>query len=115
MVGYNINHEFNSNWTFLQNARFTDASLYQENTYHTAGLNSDGTLTRTPYSTDEELKGFVIDNQVSGIVDIAGIENNLLFGIDYQSMDGNTIYSAYSVDASSGFGKFDPLNQNNNL
>ncbi|WP_099608217.1 TonB-dependent siderophore receptor [Vibrio coralliilyticus] len=115
MVGYKINHEFNSNWTFLQNARFTDASLYQENTYHTAGLNSDGTLTRTPYSTDEELKGFVIDNQVSGIVDIAGIENNLLFGIDYQSMDGNTIYSAYSVDASSGFGKFDPLNPNNNL
>ncbi len=34
MVGYKINHEFNSNWTFLQNARYTDASLYQENTYH---------------------------------------------------------------------------------
>ncbi|MCG9681740.1 TonB-dependent siderophore receptor [Vibrio sp. Isolate23] len=115
MVGYKINHEFNSNWTLLQNARFIDASLYQENTYHTAGLNSDGTLTRTPYSTDEELKGFVIDNQVSGIVDIAGIENNLLFGIDYQSMDGNTVYSEYGVDASSGFGKFEPLNPNNNL
>jgi iron complex outermembrane receptor protein len=26
MVGYKINHEFNSNWTFLQNARFTHAS-----------------------------------------------------------------------------------------
>ncbi|WP_339389780.1 TonB-dependent siderophore receptor [Vibrio neptunius] len=115
MVGYKINHEFNSNWTFLQNARFTDASLYQENTYHTAGLNADGTLTRTPYSTDEELKGFVMDNQVSGTVDIAGIENNLLFGIDYQSMDGNTVYSDYSVAATSGFGKFDPLNPNNNL
>ena len=34
MLGYKINHQINDNWTFLQNARYTDASLYQENTYH---------------------------------------------------------------------------------
>lgn len=114
MVGYKIHHQFNSNWTFLQNARVTKADLYQENTYHATAVNLDGTLTRYPYSTDEELKGFVIDNQVSGAIDIAGVENNLLFGVDYQSMDGDVAYTSYSVVPGSGFVPFDPLNPNNN-
>ena len=114
MVGYKIHHQFNSNWTFLQNARVTKADLYQENTYHATAVNPDGTLTRYPYSTDEELKGFVIDNQVSGAIDIAGVENNLLFGVDYQSMDGDVAYTSYSVAPGSGFVSFDPLNPNNN-
>lgn len=114
MVGYKVNHQFNSNWTFLQNARLTRADLYQENTYHVSAVNADGTLSRYPYSTDEELNGFVIDNQISGMVDIAGLENNVLLGIDYQSMEGEVAYTSYSVAQGSSFGSFDPLHPNNN-
>ena len=115
MVGYKVNHEFNSNWVFLQNARYTDASLYQENTYHHSfDPNNPNQLARELYSTDESFKGFVIDNQLSGAVSINGFDHNVLVGLDYQNMDGNTNYSTYSSSGSS-FGNFDPLNPNNDL
>ncbi|MGF1764512.1 TonB-dependent siderophore receptor [Aliivibrio kagoshimensis] len=115
IAGYKINHELNDNWTFLQNARYTDASLYQENTYHQSyNSSTPNQLTRSLYSTDESFKGFVIDNQLSGVVDVGSIENNILIGVDYQDMDGNVNYSSYSAN-SSGFTGFDPLNPNNDL
>ncbi|KAB0465422.1 TonB-dependent siderophore receptor [Vibrio kanaloae] len=115
MIGYKINHDFNNNWTFLQNARYTDASLYQENTYHLSyDPSTPNQLARALYSTDESFKGFVIDNQLSGIVDVGSVEHNLLLGLDYQDMDGNVNYSSYSASGS-GFNSFDPLNPNNDL
>ncbi|MEZ9468967.1 TonB-dependent siderophore receptor [Vibrio lentus] len=115
MVGYKINHDFNDNWTFLQNSRYTDASLYQENTYH---LSYDpitpNQLSRALYSTDESFKGFVIDNQLSGVIKAGSIEHNVLVGVDYQNMDGDVNYSSYSANGS-GFNSFDPLNPNNDL
>lgn len=114
MVGYKINHDINSNWTFLQSARYTDASLNQENTYHHSyDSSTPNQLARVLYSTDESLKGFVIDNQLSGIVELGNVEHNVLFGIDYQSMDGNVNYSEYGTSGS-GFNSFDPTNPNNN-
>ncbi|WGV99461.1 TonB-dependent siderophore receptor [Vibrio sp. YMD68] len=115
MVGYKINHDFNNNWTFLQNARYTDASLYQENTYHVSyDSNTPNQLSRYLYSTDESFKGFVIDNQLSGLIQAGSIEHNVLVGIDYQNMDGDVNYSSYSANVS-GFNSFDPLNPNNDL
>ncbi|MGC9460305.1 TonB-dependent siderophore receptor [Vibrio genomosp. F10] len=115
MMGYKINHDFNDNWAFLQNARYTDASLYQENTYHFSyDANTPNQLSRALYSTDESFKGFVIDNQLSGIVDVGSVEHNLLLGLDYQDLDGNVNYSSYSANGS-GFNRFDPLNPNNDL
>ncbi|OEE37484.1 ligand-gated channel protein [Vibrio genomosp. F10 str. ZF-129] len=115
MMGYKINHDFNDNWAFLQNARYTDASLYQENTYHFSyDANTPNQLSRALYSTDESFKGFVIDNQLSGIVDVGSVEHNLLLGLDYQDLDGNVNYSSYSANGS-GFNRFDPLNPNNEL
>ena len=115
MVGYKINHDFNNNWTFLQNARYTDASLYQENTYHVSyDSNTPNQLSRYLYSTDESFKGFVIDNQLSGLIKAGSIEHNVLVGIDYQNMDGDVNYSSYSANGS-GFNSFDPLNPNNDL
>lgn len=84
MAGYKIDHSFNDNWSFLQNARYMKADLYQENTYHAAaGWDpSTGSLDRYIYSTDEDSEGFTIDNQLSGRVITGPVEHNLLFGID---------------------------------
>ena len=115
MVGYKINHDFNDKWTFLQNARYTDASLYQENTYHVSyDPRTPNQLDRYLYSTDESFKGFVIDNQLSGIINVGSVEHNLLLGLDYQDLDGNVNYSSYIANGS-GFNSFDPLNPNNDL
>ncbi|CAK1731540.1 TonB-dependent siderophore receptor [Vibrio crassostreae] len=115
MLGYKINHQINDNWTFLQNARYTDASLYQENTYHTAtNFNpATGSLIRNAYSTDEDSQSFVIDNQVSGRVEVAGLEHNLLFGLDYLKLTGDSLYQEFTANA--GFYDFNAYNPNNDL
>lgn len=115
MLGYKINHQINDDWTFLQNARYTDASLYQENTYHTAtNFNpATGSLIRNVYSTDEDSQSFVIDNQVSGRVEIGGLEHNLLFGVDYLKLTGDSLYKEFTANAS--FYGFDAYNPNNDL
>ncbi|CAK2907205.1 iron complex outermembrane recepter protein [Vibrio crassostreae] len=115
MLGYKINHQINDNWTFLQNARYTDASLYQENTYHTAtNFNpATGSLIRNAYSTDEDSQSFIIDNQVSGRVEISGLEHNLLFGVDYLKLTGDSLYKEFTANA--GFYGFDAYNPNNDL
>ncbi|PML48222.1 ligand-gated channel protein [Vibrio lentus] len=115
MLGYKINHQINDNWTFLQNARYTDASLYQENTYHTAtNFNpATGSLIRNAYSTDEDSQSFVIDNQVSGRVEISGLEHHLLFGVDYLKLTGDSLYKEFTANA--GFYGFDAYNPNNDL
>ncbi|MEZ9058533.1 TonB-dependent siderophore receptor [Vibrio pelagius] len=115
MVGYKINHQFNDNWSFLQNARYTDASLYQENTYHrSTNFNpATGAMIRNVYSTDEESQSFAIDNQVSGTVLAGGLEHNLLFGVDYIKLDGDSLYKEYTANAS--FYGFNVYNPNNDL
>ncbi|MEF1312115.1 TonB-dependent siderophore receptor [Vibrio mytili] len=92
MFGYKIQHDFNSNWQFLQNARYMAADAYQENTYSNA-LNTDNrTVGRNAYLTDETSKSFVIDNQLSGLVTTGRLEHNLLFGLDYQQLDSEVTY-----------------------
>lgn len=92
MLGYKINHEFAGGWTLLQNARYTDASLYQENTYMPSGQfdPATGNIALSAYSTDEKSRGFAIDNQLSGTVNFAGAEHNVLLGVDYQTLDGTS-------------------------
>ncbi|MFG0770491.1 TonB-dependent siderophore receptor [Vibrio plantisponsor] len=116
MLGYKIQHQFNDDWRFLQNLRYTDASLYQENTYHSAsGFNeSTGMLSRNIYTTEEDYEGLVVDNQLSGIVNWGSVEHNLLLGLDYQTLNGDSAYKEYST-SDSGFYQFNIYNANNHL
>ncbi|MCZ8486649.1 hypothetical protein O9993_19070 [Vibrio lentus] len=84
--------------------------MYQENTYHLDGALhlSTGQLQRNVYSTDEESQSFAIDNQVSGRVEVAGLEHNLLFGVDYLKLTGDSLYKEF--DANSSFGDFNAYN-----
>ncbi|MUJ36572.1 TonB-dependent siderophore receptor [Aliivibrio fischeri] len=115
MAGYKINHEFNNKWSFLQNFRYMNASLYQENTYHIESNfdPSTGNLDRNIYSTDESSTGYTIDNQLSGRVMVGSVEHNLLFGIDYQKLDGDSLYQEFGT--TSQFGNFNIFNPNNNM
>ncbi|WP_391087504.1 TonB-dependent siderophore receptor [Vibrio sp. NH-UV-68] len=115
MLGYKVNHQINPNWTFLQNARYSDASLSQKNTYHrSTNFNSaTGRLMRNVYSTDEKSQSFAIDNQISGLIEIGGLEQNLLFGIDYLELAGDSLYQEFTANA--GFYGFDAYHPNNEL
>ncbi len=124
LAGFKINHEFNDSWTWLTNTRYMDASLQQKNTYHQcyvyAGVeycdfdDSTGSLSRKIYSTDENSTGITLDNQLSGRVLWGDVEHNLLFGIDYQHLSGDSTYKTYST-SDSGFYSFNIFSPNNDL
>ena len=96
MFGYKINHEINDNWGFLQNARYFDASLLQENTYHTYFDPNTGNILLNVYNTKEKSEGLTIDNQLSGLLQTGDIEHNILLGIDYQNLDGEAIATYFT-------------------
>ncbi len=115
LAGYKIDHEFNDSWSFMQSFRYMDATLYQENTYHTQD-NFDpvtGELDRNIYSTDESSTGYTIDNQLSGSFTTGRVEHNVLLGLDYQKLDGASAYSEFGM--TSQFGSFNIFNPNNNM
>lgn len=92
LLGYKLSHDFNANWQLLQNARYMDASANQQNTYNAALAADNRTLARNAYLTDEESRGFVIDNQLAGKVQTGKAQHNLLLGVDYQYLDARILY-----------------------
>ncbi|MCG8382951.1 MAG: TonB-dependent siderophore receptor [Gammaproteobacteria bacterium] len=103
MPGYKVNHEFESGWTLLHQARYMDAEVYQENTYNTGLLsdapppanmapNADRLLLRRAYLTDETSKGLTVDNQLAGKFHTGTVEHNLLVGVDYQDLSSDVRY-----------------------
>lgn len=101
MAGYKINHEFGHGLTFLHNARYTDATAYQENTYNTGLAGDDRTLGRRAYLTDESSQGLAVDNQLSALFDTGAVEHSLLLGVDYLQLTSNVRYedaAAPSID-----------------
>ena len=92
MLGYKLNHAFNDNVTFLQNFRHTDGEARQENTYNRGLADNDRTLVRSAYFTDEEIEGFVVDNQLALNLDIGNTSHQLLFGIEYSTLESDIQY-----------------------
>lgn len=104
LLGYKLSHDFNDDWQVLQNARYMDASAYQRNTYNAPLAADNRTLARNAYLTDEDSRGFVIDNQLAGKLMTGTAQHNLLLGLDYQYLDARVLYqdtldySAPSID-----------------
>lgn len=92
MLGYKLNHEFDNGWTFLQKFRFTDAHAEQRNMYNNGLAEDQTTLIRSAYRTNENIEGFVLDNQLAGSIKIGGVSHNLLFGFDYQDSESDVNY-----------------------
>lgn len=101
LFGYKLDHTINDTWRFLQNARFMNATAYQENTYSSGLASDERTLSRRAYLTDEGSQGITIDNQFSGVFDTGEVEHNVLIGVDYLKLKSDIQYedaSAASMD-----------------
>ncbi len=92
LYGYKVNHSFNDNWSLLHNARYMNATAYQENTYSVGLAEDERTLARRAYLTDETSEGVTIDNQVSGLIVTGPVEHNVLFGLDYLNLNSGIEY-----------------------
>lgn len=108
LLGYKLSHELNADWQLLQNARYMDASAYQRNTYNAALAADNRTLARNAYLTDEDSRGFVIDNQLAGKVQTGAAQHNLLLGVDYQYLDAHILYRDTLDYSAPGIDIFNP-------
>ena len=74
----------------------------------------DPNLDRYIYSTDEESKGFTIDNQLSGKFATGVVDHNVLLGVDYQYLKGSSNYTSYGYDGGYTAPSFNAFAPNNN-
>ncbi|EIS7448377.1 ferrioxamine B receptor FoxA [Citrobacter sp. FDAARGOS_156] len=101
MVGYNIEHMFDSGWSVRQKLRYlhTDVELNQ---VHAAGWLNETELNRGYSGSDENMSAITLDNQLDGSFDTWQVNHRLLVGIDYQDRSNNTTgyYGAFPpIDA----------------
>lgn len=101
MVGYNIEHMFDSGWSVRQKLRYlhTDVELNQ---VYAAGWLNETELNRGYSGSDEKMSAITRDNQLDGSFDTWQVNHRLLVGIDYQDRSNNTTgyYGAFPpIDA----------------
>ena len=101
MVGYNIEHMFDSGWAVRQKLRYlhTDVELNQ---VYAAGWLNETELNRGYSGSDEKMSAITLDNQLDGSFDTWQVNHRLLVGIDYQNRSNNTTgyYGAFPpIDA----------------
>lgn len=76
-------HNLNDSWQIRQNMRFTDVELDYETVYANALKANDRTLTRSSFAVDGSAQRFVVDSQAEHTLDLDGIDNKMLFGLEY--------------------------------
>lgn len=89
MVGYNIEHMFDSGWSVRQKLRYlhTDVELNQ---VYAAGWLNETELNRGYSGSDEKMSAITLDNQLDGSFDTWQVNHRLLVGFDYQDRSNNT-------------------------
>ncbi len=85
-VGYEFKHEFDSGWTFKQNARYMHADV----DYISSGYRSfaDTTATFGFQDRPKSTNSYLIDNNLSGTIETGPLTHDLLVGLDYGYYDG---------------------------
>lgn len=86
LAGWKFEHAFNDTASFLQNFRYTKANGFQRNTYNRGLAPDNRTLARSAYFTDEEMHGWVVDNQFALRFDTGPFRHRVLAGLDYQRL-----------------------------
>jgi iron complex outermembrane recepter protein len=105
MVGYEVEHEFDSGWKLSQNARY--AHLYKhENAPYLYGwydpalgsvtepATADFQLNRLGFQQTSKVDNFSVDNRLEGEFETGALSHQLLVGLDYK------YYELYNYQAS---------------
>src|ERR1700761_2868523 len=89
MVGYQFEHRFNDDWSFEQNARFTD-NRNEANMIWPSGLEPDGeTLDRYAFVRHMSSRSYLIDNRLKTHFDVGALKNDVLMGLNYTRFNEN--------------------------
>lgn len=91
-VGYALEHRLNDAWTVRQNLRWMEQETIYNSTYYAGyetdenGIGDGATITRYIGKGRERTRNAVVDNQVQWQSRSPGLEQTVLFGLDYQHM-----------------------------
>ncbi|RCX02870.1 MULTISPECIES: TonB-dependent siderophore receptor [Kosakonia] len=102
MVGYNVEHAFDSGWSVRQKLRYLHTTVDLNQVYASGWLN-DSELKRGYSGSDESLSAVTLDNQIDGSIDTGVINHRLLFGVDYQRRSNNVTASTGDFPAIDAF------------
>ncbi|WP_313507826.1 TonB-dependent siderophore receptor [Kosakonia sacchari] len=102
MVGYNVEHAFDSGWSVRQKLRYLHTTV-DLNQVYAAGWLNDTELNRGYSGSDESLSAVTLDNQIDGSIDTGIINHRLLLGVDYQRRSNNVTASYGSFPAIDAF------------
>lgn len=96
-LGWLLSHQFNQDWKFTQNYKYTNLDLDQTNTF-AYGSNGDRELRRGYTYTDGKAKTHYLDNRISGRLRL-GDSVQLLptFGIDYLKSDTDGLNNGFGA------------------
>lgn len=111
MVGYNLEHAFDSGWSVRQKLRYLRTKV-DLNQVYAAGWLNDSELNRGYSGSDESLSAITMDNQIDGSIDTGVINHRVLVGVDYQrrSNDVTASYGSFpAIDAFNPVYGADPL------
>ncbi len=95
-VGYQFEHRFNNTWTVRQNARYLHNDLALESIFGTVQADLR-TLNRSSFSADEKSDDITIDSQAEARFKTGTLGHTVLFGVDYQSLERDTLRRLGSV------------------
>ncbi|WP_245431050.1 TonB-dependent siderophore receptor [Rhodoplanes roseus] len=99
-IGYELEHRFDNNLIFRQNARYLSLTWDYQNLYYTNLLTPD-TAGRGASYNDEKYGTFTIDNQVQAKFDTGFLSHTVLLGLDVRR---------HSVDTLTEFGTAPSVN-----
>ncbi|MDB6060276.1 MAG: TonB-dependent receptor protein [Verrucomicrobiaceae bacterium] len=86
-AAYLFEHNFNEDWTFRQNARYSDFKLDYQHVYGDSWID-DRTIARGALISRTKGYAFTLDNQAETHWSIGGIDNRVLVGVDLQRFFG---------------------------
>jgi len=100
-LGYQFYYLFDSGWKLQQRLRTSSISLPDHTTLSSYNrADASGNLARNNAFVDETMRYTVIDTQLHGLVNTAGIEHKLLFGVDWLR-DKSSVLNIYAATAPS--------------
>lgn len=102
MVGYDLEHRINRNWSALQKARYLDSDVELKQVY-AFGWASDTELNRYYSGGDEDLQAVTIDNQVQGELSTGVVDHTVLVGLDYQQRENDVVWPSGAFPAIDAF------------
>ena len=93
MIGYELEHDINSEWTVRQNARYAAVDLNEDGIYGNGNL-AGPMLPRYRWAHHTKAGVLTVDTQLEGHVTTGAVEHSLLFGVDYKNyrIDPKTFY-----------------------